>query len=120
MSKLQTLDESLQSLVGSMLSSVEFVMDYVQIRFSGPTLTAFTLPFLVHGERTIRWGEPSYRDSLCALIGVEVRKTSVIPKKELAIDFVDGTILKVSLEDKDYCGPEAVYFVNEDGSAWVV
>jgi hypothetical protein len=31
----------IQSLVGKQLSSVEFVRDYVQLRFYGPTITAF-------------------------------------------------------------------------------
>jgi hypothetical protein len=34
----------LELLEGTQLSSVEFVQDYVQLRFDGPTLTAVTPP----------------------------------------------------------------------------
>src|SRR5580692_5452288 len=42
-----------ESIIGEQLSSVEFVQDYVQLRFDGPTLTAFVWPELRQGEAVI-------------------------------------------------------------------
>ena len=52
----------LQSIVGKQLSSVEFVQDYAQLRFDGPTLTAVTQPIVEVGSEAFRWSEPGFRD----------------------------------------------------------
>jgi len=116
----KTLDDALHDLRGRTLSSVEFVHDYVQLRFDGPTLTAYTQPYLTLGAKAIFWGDPAYRNSLCALIGVQVEDTNVTAGKELTVHFQDGTVLKISLKDKDYHGPEALEFVSGPGPSWVV
>lgn len=115
-----TLNESLRKIRGRALSSVEFVLDYVQLRFDGPTLTAYTWPCLSTAEKTVSWGEEGYRDTLCARIGVKVKDASVVEGTNLAIYFEDDSVLRISLRDEDYRSIEAVYFVNEDGSLWVV
>lgn len=114
-----TLNDALSRLVGTALSSVEFVQDYLQLRFGGPTLTSYTHPRLVRHDVAIFWGDPAYRNSLCALVGVLVKETAVAENKEVTLDFENGTAVKVSLESQDYRGPEALQFVGDDGSVWV-
>jgi hypothetical protein len=48
------------SIAGEQLSSIEFVQDYVQLRFDGPTLTAFVWPTLTVGGNSFRFGERAY------------------------------------------------------------
>ncbi|HWX56528.1 MAG TPA: hypothetical protein VN176_18240 [Verrucomicrobiae bacterium] len=115
-----TLNESLSQIKGRALSSVEFVQDYVHLRFDGAFLTAYTWPYLTVGVKTFSWGEGSYKDSLCSQIGIQVRDANIVQGRALSIFFEDGAILTVSLRDSDYRGPEAVQFSSNDGAVWVV
>lgn len=79
----QDEEQPLSILVGSELSSVEFVRDYVQLRFDGPTLTAVT-----HGVVTLPDGQygaatPGYRDALCSRIGRTVTGGAVVSNEEI-------------------------------------
>jgi len=42
MEKESSLVDALQVLIGEQLNSVEFVLDYVQLRFNGPCLSVYT------------------------------------------------------------------------------
>lgn len=58
----------LSRLVGFRLYSVQFVMDYVQLRFDGPTedmpvLNCDMLPVTELAGRTVRPGEVGYADA---------------------------------------------------------
>src|ERR1051326_2940008 len=105
---------------GEALSSVEFVQDYVQLRFDGATLTAYTRPHLSVAGKIFSWGDQGYRDALCAEIGMLVRNTDVEGGKGISIIFEDGAILNISLRDEDYRGPEALEFSTSNGQPWVV
>ena len=113
------LSEALQDLKGVRLYSVEFVMDYVQLHFGGPTLTAYTHPSLKVNGRTITWDVPGFKDSLCSLIGVPITEVHIV-KEELRLDFEKDVTLAVSLRDEDYSGPEALQFVSDSGPSWIV
>ena len=111
----------LSRVVGEQLSSVEFVQDYVQLRFDGPTLTCFTRPEVELRERTFRWGEPGYRDELCARIASKVVEVSVLSGDAIRIRFADGAEVKVSLRDADYrCAEAAKFDVSRGGEWWVL
>jgi hypothetical protein len=107
------MDENLrfiESIVGEQLSSVEFVQDYVQLRFDGPTLTAFVWP-VVHGAgKAVGVGEPGYRDELCARIGSKVLAARLQEAKALIVEFDDGASVTISLRPEDSVGPEAGHF----------
>src|SRR5436305_10040037 len=91
MAELASLDDALCQLKGVTLSSVEFVQDYVQLRFDGPTLTAYTRPHLMTENKTIFWGDPNYWNVLRALIDVQVENARVCEGKELRLNFQNGT-----------------------------
>jgi hypothetical protein len=111
--------EPLASLVGRELSSVEFVRDYVQLRFDGPYLTAVTHPSVDVAGTRYTWGRPGFRDALCERIGQVVARASVTEHEQVRLEFGDGAAVVISLEDKDYCGPEAVlYFADEGWWVW--
>ncbi len=100
----------LEIIVGEQLSSVEFVQDYVQLRFDGPNLTLFVWPSLHFPDRKIRFGEPGYRDELCGRIGLKVTLATICEDEDIVIKFDDGVELFVSLRAADRTGPEAGYF----------
>lgn len=100
----------IERIIGEQLSSVEFVQDYVQLRFDGPTLTAFTWPVLRVGGMTIRLGDSRYRDRLCERIGRRVSAASFREADVISLTFDDGVEISISLKPGDLVGPEAGYF----------
>jgi hypothetical protein len=115
----RTLADALVELVGRSLSSVTFVMDYIQFGFDGSRLTAYTLPAVSRKSVNLIWGQPGYRDALCEQIGSRVASTGV-NKQSVAITFDTGATISVSLRGDDYCGPEALEFSLEKDCIWVV
>jgi hypothetical protein len=90
-----------------MLTSVIFVMDYVQLDFDGPRLTAVTLPTVeVEGVR-LKFGQPGYRDALCERIEHTVVRADAIADESLRIEFDDRSVIGVSLRPEDYRAAEA-------------
>lgn len=110
----------LQTIVGERLSSVEFVEDYVQLRFNGATLTAFTLPTVSTDSQTLHWGEPHYRDELCRQIGHLVKSVSIQAGEFIEVVFDDNVKVQISIRDKDYQGPEAAQFDSVSNDGWVI
>jgi len=104
-----TLAEALEKIVGSALSSVTFVADYVQLDFDGPNLTAYTLPIVRLGSQHIEWEQPGYRDALCGQIGRRVERVAV-DDQHVSVMFEDSAAISISLLDGDYTGPEALQF----------
>jgi hypothetical protein len=117
----KVINDSLAQIRGSVLTSVEFVLgDYVQLRFDGPTLTAYNWPSVTFSGATFEWGQQGYRDTLCGRIGITVENTSLVENKDLAIYFGDGAVIRIPLRDEDYRSIEAVYFVGQSGRFWVI
>jgi hypothetical protein len=114
-----TLAEALHELKDRALSSVEFVQDYVQLRFDGPCLTAYNLPAITLQESTVSWGEPRYRDLLCQQIGRRVQAAEVIDGEHVSLKFEEDAVLKISLRTQDYRGPEALQFISNPNCIWV-
>jgi hypothetical protein len=105
--RLTAMSDQIQILVGALLSSVEFVYDYVQLRFDGPCLTV-NAPFEIHvGETAFKQNEVGYRDALCERIGKSVRAAYTVPERHIGIDFDDQSSIHISLRPRDQVGPEA-------------
>ena len=117
--KISPQVQSLQVLVGKQLSSVEFVQDYVQLRFDGPVLTALVWPVVSSDGRKLRYGEAEFRDVLCQRIGLTVTKVEHSPDEALEIDFEDDSAITVSLREADYVAAEALRF-SVSSSEWLV
>jgi hypothetical protein len=111
MSSDQQFDSNfLDPIVGECLSGVAFVMDYVQFQFDSALLTALILPAVRVSAALWTSGEPGWRDTLCERIGVVVQSAYAKEGEQLAIDFVDGSRVTISLHPSDYRGPEAINF----------
>jgi hypothetical protein len=116
---LQTLAGALRRLEGKPPSSVEFVQDYVQLRFDGPTLSAYNPLSIEVKESIVKCGDRCYHDFLCAQINHRVEETRVIEDKEVSLRFENGAILRISLREEDCRGPEALEFVSSPDHIWI-
>ncbi len=112
--------DPLSQLVDRQLSSVEFVHDYVQLRFDGPALTVLSPIGVRTGSAVVRSGEDQFRNALCGQIAKVVRDVALLPEEELTVQFADGSRIEISLRAVDYTGPEAVTCCGLDGTALMV
>jgi len=103
------------AIEGQELTAVEFVGDYLRLRFDGPMLTLYAWPHVLLADFSIAFGEPEYRNALCAQIGEMVAKASVEELDSLTVEFESGTVIALSLREEDLEGPEAGSY-SEDGS----
>lgn len=90
-------NELLGRLVGCRLYSVQFVHDYVQLRFDGPgddmpVLNCDAMPVVDRDGTTISDGSVGYADALRALIPNVVTRTREENTIGLRIEFDDGVI----------------------------
>ncbi len=112
-------DRGLPEIADEFLSSVEFVMDYVQLHFCGSTLTAFAPTEVQEGHSQYGSKDPGYRDALCRRIGVAVRHVELHEGQEITMFFIDGSSVRVSLRPEDSVGGESVTFCSSVGGLWV-
>lgn len=96
----------ISAIEGEELTAVEFVLDYLQLRFNGPMLTLYAWPHVLLADFSIAFGEPEYRNALCAQIG-ETVATASLNDEALTIEFESGTVLALSLREEDIDSPEA-------------
>jgi hypothetical protein len=115
----QIPEQPLSVLIGRQLSSVEFVQDYLQLRFDGPCLTAVTHPRVRVGQLSLEWGKAGYRDQVCDRIGKVVTGAVISEGQEVCLEFDDGAYIIISLSPDDYRAAEAVTFDNGDQGFWV-
>ena len=95
------------ALEGQEFTAVEFVGDYLRLRFDGPLLTLYTWPHLLLADFSIGFGEPEYRNALCAQIGEMVAKAALEEMEALTVEFESGTVIALSLREEDLSGPQA-------------
>ena len=103
------MEDVLATLVGRQLGSVEFVQDYVQFHFDGPTLTVFEYPAVEDDRNRYTEGLTGYRDALCGLIARKVRATATCDGEELRLEFEGGAHIVVPLHREDD-NPEVAMF----------
>jgi hypothetical protein len=106
----------ISAIEGEELRSVAFVEDYLQLRFGEPLLTLYAWPYVMHKEYSVAFGEPEYRNSLCALIGEQVSTASLEEGSVLTIEFGNGVVLGLSLREEDLDRPESGTY-SETGDA---
>jgi len=103
-------NEMLGRLCGCRLFSVQFVMDYVQLRFDGPiddnpVLNCDVMPIVERGTASIHDGELGYSDALRGLISGVVKSTREETGIGLRIEFEGGAIV-IHPDRDDLIGPE--------------
>ncbi len=110
----------ISAIEGQELTAVEFVADYLRLRFGdagadGPMLTLYAWPHVLLADFSIAFGEPEYRNALCAQIGEMVAKAALEETEALTVEFESGTVIALSLREEDLSGPEAGSY-SADGS----
>jgi hypothetical protein len=105
----------ISAIEGQELTAVEFVQDYLRLRFDGPMLTLYAWPHVLLEDFSIAFGEPESRNALCAQIGEMVAKASLEELEALTVEFESGTVIALSLREEDLSGPEAGSY-SADGS----
>ncbi len=116
-------NELLGRLVGFRLFSVQFVMDYVQLRFDGPTkdlpvLTCDVMPCVERGTDTAADGQIGYADALRGLIPGVVRQTREGTGIGLRIEFDDRAIVVHPHRD-DLVSPEIALLQGFEDRRWM-
>lgn len=97
----------ISEILGEELNAVEFVQDYLQLRFDTPVLTLYAWPHILLSEFSIAYGEPEYRNALCSLIGEKVEEAALEEGDSLTLKFENDTVLALSLREEDLDRPEA-------------
>ena len=107
---------SLSTLAGEHLTAVEFVEDFVQLRFGEALLVLFVWPDVADADAiSVAFGQPGYRDALCSTIGEAVTEADLNEGRSLTIEFENGTVFALSLRAEDLDTPEVGSFQSADG-----
>ena len=106
----------LSALEGQELTTVAFVEDFLELHFAdGPVLTFYEWPSVILSDYSVSYGEPEYRNQLCAQIGEEVETAELEEGSRLALKLVNGNVLALSLREEDMSGPSGGSY-SESGS----
>ncbi len=100
----------ISAIEGEELKSVAFVEDFLELRFGTPVLTLYDWPYVLLTDFSVGFGEPEYRNALCAQIGETVATASLEEDDALTIEFGNGVALGLSLREEDVDGPESGSF----------
>lgn len=116
-------NDLLGRLAGFRLFSVQFVMDFVQLRFDGPSqdmpvLNCDVMPVVERLGTTIINGQVGYADALRGLISGVVRRTREETSLGLRIEF-DGGAIVVHPSRDDLVGPEIALLQGFEDGSWV-
>jgi hypothetical protein len=95
------------AIIGEELKAVEFVEDFLQLRFDAPLFRLYAWPHVLLTDYSVAFGEPEYRNVLCAQIGEKVVQASLEEGDALTIEFENGTVFGVSLREEDLDAPES-------------
>ena len=97
----------ISAIEGEELKAVEFVEDFLQLRFGDPLLTLYAWPHVLLPDFSVAFGEPEYRNALCAQIGEQVARAALEEADALTIEFANGVVFGLSLREEDLDGPES-------------
>ena len=95
----------ISAIEGAELKAVEFVEDYLQLRFGAPLLRLYDWPHVLLTDFSVAFGEPEYRNALCAQIGETVSTAMLEEDDALTIEFGNGIVFGLSLREEDVDGP---------------
>lgn len=117
-------NELLGRLVGARLFSVQFVHDYVQLRFEGlgedmPVLNCVAMPTVETAQgHVFSDGDLGYADALRALIPNLVQRTHEASGTGLRIEFPAGAIA-LHPDRETLTGPEIALLTGFEDRAWM-
>jgi hypothetical protein len=112
----------LNILKGEKLSSVIFVMDYLQLDFNGNRLTLNLWPIVSVNNSSYKYGDQFYRDQLCSFITKKVSDDILKIDEVLILKFNDQNSIKMLLHptNPEICTPEILDFRDTAGNLYVL
>ncbi|MGW0883750.1 hypothetical protein [Streptomyces sp. NPDC002671] len=118
------LNSLLGRLVGFRLYSVQFVLDYVQLRFDGPAddrpvLTCDVLPTVTLSGQRFSPTEAGWTDALRGLISQNVTATYEETGIGIKVDLATGSI-QLHPTESELVGPEIAMLNGFVDSSWMV
>jgi hypothetical protein len=110
-------------LSGMRLFSVQFVLDYVQLRFDGPTpdmpvLNCYAMPAVTAQAGHFVDGQPGYADALRSLIPGVVARTQEATGLGLRIELDTGSAV-LHPPAGDLAGPEIALLFGFEDRQWM-
>ncbi len=109
----------LSPLVGEQLSSITFVMDYLQIHFNQHRFNAYAWPVVWANNQRYAYGEAGYRDAICSLIAKSVTRFEEYLDAGLVFEFGDSYSLEIPISDPTGKMVEVAEYHRPDG-VWTV
>ncbi len=106
----------LRTILNEQLSSVEFVQDYVQLRFDGNVLTCYKWPKVVINSKSYEYSTEGYRDALCKIISDKILDISIVDESHLEIQFENDhrIVLNLKRNESNNDFPELAVFTGID------
>ena len=106
----------ISAVIGTELKSVCFIEDYLELCFNNSKFVLYAWPHVLLTEFSVAYGEPEYRNALCAQIGEEVTEASLEEGSALTIELANAVVLGVSLREEDIDAPVSGSY-SESGDA---
>lgn len=105
------VESPLTAIVGEYLSSITFVMDYLQIGFSDYRFNMYSWPVVFMGNQTFSRANNGYKDAICSLIGETLAEIEEYLDKGLTLGFKNASSIVLPLRvGKDFPSPEVAEF----------
>ena len=110
---------SFRVLVGETVSSVTFVMDYLQLHLSSGPLNFYNWPAVATGHKRLQRSDVGYEDALCGFINRTITDVDELLDEGLKLEFADGSITVPLSVDKHFPCPEIAEFASRKGP-WLI
>lgn len=114
------LKMKIQDLVGHQVSSICFVMDYLEIGFDGPIVRCLGEVIVSGSDERKLFPQTGSRDLLCGLIGKEISMVNIVDGSYCKLNTKDGWQVCINLQESAE-NPETMHFVpgeNEPIQVW--
>lgn len=117
----QRMTSPVQAAVGEYLSSVTFVMDYLQLGFSDYGFNMYSWPILTIASETLTHTKAGYKDAMCSLIGETITRIDEYLDLGLTLRFKNGASISLPLRvGRDFPGPEIAEFHGPEPGSKVI
>jgi hypothetical protein len=97
----------ISAIEGEELKAVAFVEDFLELRFGASAIILYNWPYVMLTDFSVAYGEPEYRNALCAQIGEQVSTATLEEDDVLTIELANGVVFGLSLREEDCDGPES-------------
>ncbi|HWX66810.1 MAG TPA: hypothetical protein VNZ27_10345 [Rhodanobacter sp.] len=110
------MTSEIEDLAGQFCRDVKFTEDYVCLVFDRAVVNAYTLPLLEIGDLVKRSEDGDYQSALLGLVNQSVTRAKECPEDRLRIEFINGAVLIIPIDDLSRSGIEAAWYYEPRGS----